>query len=497
MRNINKDIKKLVTYGEHFKLVEGEDVKYAINRLCDILGLVEYCDVDLEEFVIPNEPSELLTPILDFACRQELISPNTIVRRDLFEAKLMDVLIPRPSEINRVFNEFSTTAEATEYFYDLSQKSNYIKTARTNKNAVWKSNTKYGILDLTINLSKPEKDPRDIIAAGNKTSGSYPKCLLCKENVGYNGATTNIGRTNHRIIPLNINDESFYLQYSPYVYYNEHCIVLQKDHKPMKVTINTFKRLLDFVDQFPHYFLGSNAGLPIVGGSILAHEHYQGGRHKFPIEDAKIIGEFIHDEVTFKQLYWPLSVIRLESQNKDKVIENGLKLFTFWETYSNPEIGIFASTKNTPHNAITPIARKKGDIYYLDMTLRNNYTNDQFPLGLFHPHEENHHIKKENIGLIEVMGLAVLPARLAVEIPAIKESLINNSSLPVELSIHDNWLIELKEIYRGSDIDDFLNDQIGVKFMKCIEDAGVFKQDETGQKFFASFMEELHEELLK
>lgn len=491
MSNISKDIRNLVDYAFYHNLLDEEDKIYAVNMLCDLLQVDEY-KVDTEDvFNIVNEPSTILEPLLNYAAQKGLINPDTISRRDLFEAKIMNIVIPRPSELNTKFNSFKKSMDATNFYYDFSQKTNYIKTSRTSKNIIWKSPTKYGILDMTINLSKPEKDPRDIIAAGKKTQSNYPKCLLCKENVGYNGSSTNVGRTSHRIIPIGINNEEFYLQYSPYVYYNEHCIVLKKQHEPMNVTIDTFKRLFDFVDQYPHYFLGSNAGLPIVGGSILSHEHYQGGRHKFAIESAKVLCKLEFDNLKIEQLYWPLSVVRLSSTSKHKIIETADKVFEFWESYSDEEAGIFAKTNNEPHNAITPIARKVDGVYILDMTLRNNLTSDEFPLGIFHPHPENHHIKKENIGLIEVMGLAVLPARLSIEIPIIQQALINELELPETLNKHSDWLKYLKSIYKNQNIETFMQDQVAIKFTECIENSGVFKQTEEGIKHFDKFIKEL------
>jgi len=491
MSNISRDIRNLVEYALFHKLLNLEDKIYAVNKLCDLLQEGSYKENIEESFDVVSEPSTLLEPLLNYASEKGLIQPDTTSRRDLFEAKLMDIVIPRPSELNTMFYNYKNKLDATNYYYDFSQKSNYIKTSRTSKNVIWKSPTKYGDLDMTINLSKPEKDPRDIIAAGKKTQGNYPKCLLCKENVGYNGSSTNVGRTSHRIIPIGINNEAFYLQYSPYVYYNEHCIVLKKEHDPMNVTINTFKRLFDFVDLFPHYFLGSNAGLPIVGGSILSHEHYQGGRHKFPIENAKVLCKLEFGNLTIEQLYWPLSVIRLSSTSKHKIIETADKVFRFWENYSDQDAGIYANTNDEPHNAITPIARKEGELYILDMTLRNNQTSDKFPLGIFHPHPENHHIKKENIGLIEVMGLAVLPARLNTEIPVIQDALLHNKKLAVELEKHQEWLTYLKSVYNNQNIDTFMQDQVAIKFMKCIENSGVFKQSKEGIKQFDAFLKEL------
>jgi len=481
-----KEIKRLVQYGINNNLMNQEDYSYAVNKICDLLKISDFIDEKIEEVTV-SEPSSLLNPLLDFAVTQNVIEVDTVLNRDLFEAKIMDCIIPKPSGVIKNFNELcqSDSKEATNYFYDLSQKSNYIKTSRTSKNIIWKSNTPYGELDMTINLSKPEKDPRDIIASKNTSSTSYPKCLLCKEHVGFSGRP---GRTSHRIIPLKLNNEDFYLQYSPYVYYNEHSIVLMKEHNPMNVTVKTFKRLFDFVDMFPHYFLGSNAGLPIVGGSILAHEHYQGGAHHFAIEDAELINEYNVEDVTIKQLKWPLSVLRLESLNKKSVIDFAHSLFNYWENYSDESVGIFSKTTEQ-HNAITPIARKNGETYIIDMTLRNNRTSEDFPLGIFHPHPENHHIKKENIGLIEVMGLAVLPARLKDEIPVIKEAILNDTELPKELDMHSDWLTHLKNEYNGEDLNTFINNEIAIKFMRCIEDAGVFKQTEEGKKAFNRFTE--------
>ena len=491
---INKHIKKLTLYAIKENLVEKEDYPYIINRLLDLLHLETFKENEatLEEL---KEPSALLTPILDFAFEQGLFNPNITSKRDIFEAKIMDILIPKPSQVNTKFYSLyrENKKSSTDYYYNLSQKSNYIKTSRTSKDIIWKSNTSYGVLDITINLSKPEKDPRDIIASKNKKNTGYPKCLLCIENVGFAG---NPGRSNHRIIPLTLNQEEFYLQYSPYVYYNEHSIVLMKEHIPMNTSIETFKRLFDFVDMFPHYFLGSNAGLPIVGGSILSHEHYQGGAYHFPIIDAKILSEKHVGEVTLKQLYWPLSVIRLESKNKEDLIKLADKLSTFWEKYSDPEVGVLAHT-NAQHNAITPIARKLDDLYVLDMTLRNNRRSELFPLGVFHPHPENHHIKKENIGLIEVMGLAILPGRLNKELPQIKEAILNNSSLDGSMLIHNVWLKELKEKYVNEDIDTFIKNEVALKFVKCIENAGVFKQDKFGRQHFDIFMKKLINVLIK
>ena len=488
---IYKDIKALCLYSIHEKLIDEEDYAYAVNKLTNLLNIETYIETNMDYEGV-EEPSDLLDPLINYAFDQKLFSPNTIIKRDQFEAKIMDIFIPRPSTINNTFNALlkEDPKKATNYFYHLSQKSNYIKTSRTSKNIIWKSNTPYGLFDMTINLSKPEKDPRDIINSSNVESTTYPKCLLCKEQVGFYGYSTKPGRTNHRIAHMVLNNEDFYLQYSPYVYYNEHSIVLKKEHVPMKVTIDTFIRLFDFVDKLPHYFLGSNAGLPIVGGSILSHEHYQGGRYSFPIESAKVISEYSLDDVLIKQLYWPLSVIRLESKNRETLIKTADKLFKFWEKYNDEEAGIISFT-NKPHNAITPIARKNGAVYVLDIALRNNLTSKDLPLGIFHPHPENHHIKKENIGLIEVMGLAVLPARLEKELQVIKETVLGEHSLPNEYNIHKDWVNYLIGIYNGENIDEFIEHEVTLKFVKCIENSGVFKQTSEGIAQFNKFVKEL------
>lgn len=481
---MNKHIKNLVLYGIENNLLSKYEYDYAINKLCDLLQLTTYKD---EETILPNveEPSLLLTPLLDHAASQNIISPNTTLNRDIFEAKIMDIIIPRPHTVIEKFNHLykENKQKATNYYYNLSKKSNYIKTSRTNKNIIWKSSTPYGMFDMTINLSKPEKDPRDIIASKNNTQSNYPKCLLCKEHVGYFGAP---GRTNHRIIPIKLNNENFYLQYSPYVYYNEHNIVFSEDHSPMNVTEKTFKRLTDFVDMFPHYFLGSNAGLPIVGGSILSHEHYQGGNYHFPIEDAEILSESTINEITIKKLKWPLSVVRLESTNKQSIINAAIKLYDYFKEYTNTEEGILAYT-DQPHNAITPIVRKNKETYVIDMTLRNNRTSKEYPLGIFHPHDEVHHIKKENIGLIEVMGLAVLPSRLENELEVIKEAVLSKTSLPIE-NIHHDFVNNLLTFYNNEDIDTFINEQVTLVFTKCLEHAGIFKQTTNSQKAFDQFI---------
>lgn len=482
---INQQIIQLVRYGIHHQLIEQEDYDYSINKLCDLLKYDHFSETEVSTSTW-EEPSRLLEPLLDFAVAQKIIEHDTILSRDIFEAKIMDLFVKRPSDIEKTFYEKyqSNPIEATSYFYNLSKKSNYIKTSRISKNIDLQGPTSYGTLKMTINLSKPEKDPLDIIKMKNHISTDYPLCVLCKEQVGLSQSP---GRTNHRIIPVLLNDELFYIQYSPYVYYNEHCIVLKKEHEPMHVCRKTFQRLLDFVDKFPHYLLGSNAGLPIVGGSILSHEHYQGGRDYFPIQDAQVLAEYNHGNIKISKLHWPINVIRLESTNKDNLIDTVNKLFMYWKDYSDRELGIIAQT-DQPHNAITPIARKNNDKYIFDVALRNNRTTAEFPLGVFHPHPENHHIKKENIGLIEVMGLAVLPGRLDQEIPMIKDAILHQKPVDKEAIVHQQWVQSLQKIYNGEDINVFINNQLAIKFAKCLEDSAVFKQDTVSQEHYDSFI---------
>jgi UDPglucose--hexose-1-phosphate uridylyltransferase len=486
--DIHKAIKSLVYYGVYNDLIEKEDVPYCLNKMADLCQLDVFIDKAIDESYQTNLPTNIVAPIVAYAVEQQLLPHNSVAQQDIFEAKVMDVLLKRPSELAESFYALEAVdpKAATDFFYAFSKQSNYIKTDRIDKNIKWHSKTKYGLFDMTINLSKPEKDPKDIIKQKSAKKEGHIKCLLCKENVGYNGVTTNIGRTSHRVIPIELNDEPFYLQYSPYVYYNEHCIVLHKDHTPMDVSKKTFKRLFDFVDRFDHYFLGSNAGLPIVGGSILSHEHYQGGRHTFPIERARVLNQMSVGQVKIEKLYWPLSVIRLSSKDRMSLENMAIALYDYWKDYTDESVGIYAYTTSA-HNAITPIARKINDVYVLDMTLRNNLTSDEHPLGIFHPHAAHHHIKKENIGLIEVMGLAVLPARLETELDTIKSCLMNNEPLPQALSIHQDWFNYLKSV-SYDDINVMIQDEVTKEFMYCLEDAGVFKQTSASQQAFDLFI---------
>ena len=411
---LSGDIKRLVNYGIESGLMDECERIYATNLLLDCFKEDEYVDEDISGK--STELEDILSDLLAEAVKRGFCE-DSVVYRDLFDARLMNCLTPRPAEVQRVFFEKykESPQAATDYFFNLSRKSNYIRTARVARDLKWTIDTDYGTLDITINLSKPEKDPKAIAAARNAKQSAYPKCQLCMENEGYAGRVNHPARENHRVIPLTINGSKWGFQYSPYVYYNEHCIVFNGQHVPMKIEKATFEKLFDFIDLFPHYFLGSNADLPIVGGSILSHDHFQGGHYTFAMEKAPVIREFTikgFEDVKAGIVKWPLSVIRLNSTDRSRVIALADHILSAWRGYTDESAFIFAETDGTPHNTITPIARKHGDIYELDLALRNNITTEEHPLGVYHPHEELHHIKKENIGLIEVMGLAVLPSRL-------------------------------------------------------------------------------------
>lgn len=458
--------------------------------------LDEYEDPDIEgeEIILP----EILDRLTDTAYDRYIIKSDDIVTRDLFDTKLMGILTPKPSQVIKEFRTYyeESPKKATEFFYEFSQDTNYIRRDRVKKDMKWKVNSPYGDIDITINLSKPEKDPKAIAAAKNAKQSSYPKCQLCMENEGYAGRMNHPARQNHRIIPLTINDRKWGFQYSPYVYYNEHCIVFNGQHVPMKIDRAAFTKLFDFVKQFPHYFLGSNADLPIVGGSILTHDHFQGGHYEFAMERAEIEKEFTipgYEDVKAGIVHWPLSVIRIQSKDEKRLIDLADHILKKWRGYTDEEAYIFAETEGEPHNTITPIARKKGDMYELDLTLRNNITTEECPLGLYHPHNEYHHIKKENIGLIEVMGLAVLPSRLKAEMEHLSQCLIKGEDIvsKEDLKKHAAWVEEIKgkytDINKGN-VMDILKEEIGQVFVKVLEDAGVYKYNEEGRKAFDRFI---------
>ncbi len=492
---INKSIKKLVCYGLAKNLFAKEDEIFITNRILEILQLDGFeCDEAFEDVNL----EETLKELLDFAVEKGLIDDN-ITERDLFDTKLMSALMPRPSEVIAKFNALykESPEAATDYYYNLSCDSDYIRRYRVAKDLKWLADTEYGQMDITVNLSKPEKDLKSIMAAKNAPQSGYPKCALCKECEGYAGRINFPARQNHRIIPITLDGDKWFLQYSPYVYYNEHCIVYNGEHIPMKVDITTLRKIIEFVTIFPHYFIGSNAGLPIVGGSILSHEHYQGGHYTFAMTKAPI-----EKEITFEGfedlktgiVKWPMSVIRITGANPERVIELGGKILTAWENYTDEDAFIFAETDGEPHNAVTPIARRRGEDFELDIVLRNNITTEEFPLGVYHPHQEYHHIKKENIGLIEVMGLAVLPGRLKQEMAGLQTAILEGRDITNDeaLSKHAEWAEEIKAKYNNinaDNIDGIIKAEIGIVFSKVLEDAGVYKRDEKGQKAFIKFIE--------
>lgn len=497
-------IEKLVAYGVITGLVWDEDIVYTTNRLLELFGLDDLEEegtseeVDEEITVKVEDLEDILKGMLDYACEQGMIEDN-ITARDLFDTKIMGLLMPRPSEVIdnfwTLYQEESPEA-ATEYYYDLSRNSDYIRRYRICKDQKWITTTPYGELDITINLSKPEKDPKAIAAAKNAKQSGYPKCLLCKENEGYAGRMNHPARQNHRIIPVVINGSEWGFQYSPYVYYNEHCIVFNSEHVPMKIEHATFCKLFDFVKQFPHYFVGSNADLPIVGGSILSHDHFQGGHYEFPMAKAPMEESFTikgFEDVEAGRVKWPMSVIRLSGTDTDRIIALADVILNKWREYTDEEAFIYAYTDGEPHNTITPIARMRGDKYELDLVLRNNITTEEHPLGVYHPHANLHHIKKENIGLIEVMGLAVLPARLKSEMAKLKEAILAGADIRQDeiLGKHADWVEEFSAKYdtiTAENIDKIIEDEIGLVFMQVLEDAGVYKRTQEGMAAFRRFV---------
>lgn len=496
-------IRKLVAYGMGTGLVLPEDKIYTTNRLLELFGLEELEDLDEKtlaeiENTQPEELEEILSKMLDYAYEAGLMEDNGVVYRDLFDTKIMSVLMPRPSEVIRTFNELyeKSPKEATDFYYKMSCDSDYIRRYRIKKDMKWIAPTQYGDLDITINLSKPEKDPKAIAAAKNAKQSGYPKCLLCMENEGYAGRVNHPARQNHRIIPVTIQGDKWGFQYSPYVYYNEHCIVFNGQHIPMKIEHNTFCKLFDFVKQFPHYFVGSNADLPIVGGSILSHDHFQGGNYEFAMAKAPVERTFAVEgfaDVEAGVVKWPMSVIRLSGVDTDRIIALADVILEKWRAYTDEAAFVFAETDGEPHNTITPIARKRGDKYELDLVLRNNITTEEHPLGVYHPHANLHHIKKENIGLIEVMGLAVLPARLKGEMEQLKAAMLAGDDLRKDevLEKHADWVDEFTAKYDtvdASNIDEIVEKEIGLVFMQVLEDAGVYKRTSEGQKAFDRFI---------
>lgn len=487
-------IKALIDYALKNSLIEEEDTVYCINR---ILPLLKKDDFDFNAEAADGTLADILGGLCDIAVQKGLIDTGS-VSRDLFDTEIMGVLTARPSQVVKKFYDlFNENKErATDWYYKFSGDTNYIRRDRIAKILKWQYSGEYGVLDITVNLSKPEKDPKAIAAAKNMPQVGYPKCMLCRECEGYAGRIDFPARQNHRIIPITINNGKWFMQYSPYVYYNEHCIVFNGCHTPMTIDKEAFRKLLEFVTVFPHYFLGSNADLPIVGGSILAHEHFQGGRYEFAMERAPM-EKSIHfdgfDDVTAGIVKWPMSTIRLQSSNKDSLVELSDKILTKWRGYTDEEAFIFAETESGKHNTVTPIARRRDDLYEIDLVLRNNITTEEHPLGVYHPHAELHHIKKENIGLIEVMGLAVLPPRLKDELEAVENALLNGENLRENplTALHADWVESFKDNYTFTkeNCADIIKKETGKVFSQVLEHAGVFKRDDSGKAAFMRFVE--------
>lgn len=487
---INHLLNLLLRYAHDHNLLDSADHDYAVNNLLFLLGLDAF---ESEETEGPVDLFSTLDGILDFARESGRIPDDSLAQRDNFEGKLMDSFVPRPSEINRQFTRLHKESPllATEWFYELSKATNYIKTERIARNITYQYVGKYAPLDITINLSKPEKDPKAIAAGKDSAENGYPACALCMENVGYFGTAEKAPRSNHRVVTLSLNGDAdgWGFQYSPYSYFNEHCIVLKKEHIPMKVDFDTFLELFDFVFQFPHYLIGSNAGMPIVGGSILSHYHFQGGHYDFPIEKAAVRKLIPKRHVLVQILDWPLSVVCVQGSNPRLVLEAVNRIFESWKTYTHEELGIFAETDGEPHNTITPILKFADGEYRFYVVLRNNLSTPERPYGLFHPREEYFHIKKENIGLIEVMGLAVLPGRLASELDLIRKCLIEGADPAAfpELEKHLPWIDELKtKSFDPAAVEVFLRQETGAVFEKVLEDCGVFKEKDLDA--FAEFV---------
>ncbi|HHY82455.1 MAG TPA: UDP-glucose--hexose-1-phosphate uridylyltransferase [Clostridiales bacterium] len=504
---------KLLRYALHNGLIEEDDIIWARNQLLDLLRIDEPLqDACIEDDPIPEYASPILEEILDYCHEKGILSENTLTHRDLLDTRIMGIFVSKPSDIISKFNRIKAAdgiTAATDYFYHLCQKSDYIRMERIKRNLKWNYDSPFGTLEITVNLTKPEKDPKEIAALKNAPQSGYPKCLLCIENVGYAGRINHPARQTHRTIPLELYGETWHFQYSPYVYYNEHCIVLKEEHVPMKLTRETYHRLFAFLDQFPHYFIGSNADLPIVGGSILNHDHFQGGRYVFPMEKASVeypLECIEYENIEAAVVNWPMSVIRLASADKEALGDYAFHILSMWREYSDPEHDILAYSFDEagnpiPHNTITPIARKKQDgRYELDLVLRNNRTSSEHPLGIFHPHQDLHHIKKENIGLIEVMGLFILPGRLQKELNAIKEYLTGNAAGSIyelddpahPLHHHSQWVKELVINYGTSlnetEAQSVLEEAVGKKCLRVLTDAGVFKTTDTGREGFDRFL---------
>ena len=491
-------IAKLIAYAKNTGLIQECEVTWAVNTVLDALKLDSWTDPGQVE--APGALAPILDCLLDDAHQRGVLEENSVVYRDLFDTELMGRLTPRPAQVIGTFQALyrESPQKATDWYYKFSQDTNYIRRDRIAKDVQWKTETEYGELDITINLSKPEKDPKAIAAARNLPASAYPRCQLCAENEGYAGRVNHPARQNHRIVPITINGSPWFLQYSPYVYYNEHCICLNREHVPMKIDRACFGKLLDFVSQFPHYFVGSNADLPIVGGSILAHDHFQGGRYTFAMAKAPVETPFSFPgfgDVEAGIVKWPMSVVRLAADDPSRLVDLADRILLSWRGYTDEAAVIYAETEGTPHNTITPIARRRGEKFELDLVLRNNLTTPEHPLGLYHPHAELHHIKKENIGLIEVMGLAVLPARLKEELAAVADALVCGADLRTsELTAkHTDWAEGFRSKYSitADNAWEIVQKETGLVFAQVLEHAGVYKRDEAGREAFLRFLRQV------
>ena len=507
--NINNEIKSLVDYAVRERLIENEDRIYAVNRLLEILHLDHYTEGT--DSIPYASVEDILEKFRQWAVETNFVPNDSNEVLDLFDTKLMSVFVSKPSDFRKKYFELwkESPEKATEYYYHFAKKSNYIREQRVAKDIKWVYETPYGLIDMTINLSKPEKDPRAIALASkglNTESEKYPKCLLCKENEGYAGRLDHPARQNHRIIPITLADESWYMQYSPYVYYNEHCIVFKGNHEPMKISGKTIERLLEFVSAYPHYMIGSNADLPIVGGSILTHDHFQGGRYEFAMSKAKEYDKIPIPAygVELSKLYWPMSVIRLKGKDVKNLVKVSELILSVWKNYEDHQVGIISKSGDTEHNTITPITRFRNNLFEVDLILRNNRTDEQYPFGIFHSQEEYHHIKRENIGLIECLGLAVLPARLRDEMNLLKQFMfkkdlegIYSNEILNKLGHFARRILDENQFSSEEEIEAKLYDEIGYVFMKVLENCGVYKKDNDGEKAFQRFIEVIHENLSK
>lgn len=493
---MDKLISELVSYGIANGFIDAEDKVYVINRLLELFDKKDFKWIESKA----REIHLILEDMMTYALEHGIMEDDTVTTKDLFDTKIMGLITPMPSQIRARFKELYAVApeNATEFYYKFSQDTNYIRRDRIIKDEKWVTNTEYGQIDITINLSKPEKDPRDIAKAATQVKNEYPKCLLCEENEGYAGGVGHPARQNHRIIPLTLAGKDYYFQYSPYVYYNEHCIVFNKEHTPMKIDKSVFVKLLDFVKQFPHYIIGSNADLPIVGGSILSHDHFQGGSYEFAM--AKAPYEYMfnikgYEDITAGIIKWPMSVIRLQGENTDRIAELSDYILNAWRNYTDEDAFIFHKTDGELHNTITPIARMNGQLYEMDLVLRNNITTEEKPWGVYHPDEKLHHIKKENIGLIEVMGLAVLPARLKKEMVLLEDAILSGKNIRAmeEIEKHADWVDEWRNKYEITEdnINRIIKDEIANVFVEVLECAGVYKRTEEGKNGFKRFISSL------